>query len=337
MNIIKREHKREKRELSPLATYSINSKKEYAIQPDFLNYQTNFRYDRTMIINSDAFKRLREKAQVFINPKNDHLRTRMTHTLEVADIAINIAYALELNQNLADAIALAHDIGHTPFGHAGEKAFRESYDKKFSHEIQGRRVVEKLEKVDYLPYRGLNLTIQVRDGIQNHDFESFASTLEGQVVKFADKIAYISHDIEDAFRMGILTKKNFPEEYFKVFGKTVEERKNTLITSVIEASYGQKTIMMHNEHLKLFKELRQYMFKNVYLSDTLKEKEEHAKNVIIKLFEYYSHNPKQIPIKYVDGDDRQKACDYISGMTDQYAYDQYKKKIKEKNMKLTEF
>ena len=337
LGIKKHQELLEEENLSKRAAYSVKSTREYSLPPNFLNYQTNFQYDRTMIINSKSFRRLRNKAQVFISPTNDHHRTRMTHTYEVADIAKIISKALRLNDDLAESIALAHDLGHTPFGHAGEKALRDVYDKNFSHELQGRRVVELLEKIDYLDHRGLNLTFEVRDGIQNHDFESYAKTLEGQVVKFADKIAYISHDIEDAFSAKLLSYKTFPNEYLQLFGKTVEERKNTLITSVIEASYEKDIIMMHKEHLSTFKELRKYMFSNVYLSDALKSKEEAAMNKVKKLFEYYSNNPKKIPRDYSFGDERRRACDYISAMTDSYAQEKYNEIFKEKNTSLKDF
>lgn len=337
LGIRKRQEEYEKKTLSNLAALSSNSTRQYSLTPDFLNYQTNFQYDRTMILGSKSFRRLKNKAQVFISPTNDHYRTRMTHTIEVADIAKNIAKALRLNDDLAEAIALAHDLGHTPFGHAGEKALREVYDPNFSHEIQGRRVVELLEKVDYLDYKGLNLTFEVRDGIENHDFEKNATTLEGQVVKFADKIAYISHDIEDAFSARLLSNKTFPQEYLTFFGKTVDERKNTLITSVIEASYEQNKIMMKEDHLSTFKELRKYMFKNVYLSDALKAKEDAAIRKIKKLFIYYSENPKKIPKAFVYGDEKRKACDYISGMTDDYAQKKYSELFKDETVSLKKF
>ena len=317
MDIKKDLEKREEIELSKYATLSEKSLGRVNPLSFELKYQTDFLYDKTKILESKAFRRLRNKTQVFLNPTNDHYRTRMTHTLEVADIAKNISNALRLNVDLTEAIALAHDIGHAPFGHIGEEALNEVCRHGFSHESQGRRIVETLED------GGLNLTLEVRDGIENHDFSKNAMTMEGQVVKFADKIAYISHDIEDAFSAKILTKSNFPNEYNEIFGETLDERKSTLIISVIKASHNKDKISMLPEHLKAFKELREFMFQKVYLSKEIRDKELLVKEKIKRLFNYYAENQSEIPEKYTDGDNHRKACDYVSGMTDDFAISHY--------------
>jgi dGTPase len=263
------------------------------------------------------------KTQVFLAPAGDHYRTRLTHTLEVTQIARIIARALRLNEDLTEAAALGHDLGHTPFGHAGEAALRECYLPDFSHYKQSLRVVERLEKNG----AGLNLTFEVRDGIVNHTGSHMASTLEGVIVKFADRIAYINHDIDDACRAGILDPKDIPKDISDVLGDGHSVRINTMVSSVIDESYDKPFIRMSDDVQKATDELRAFLFENVYLNPLAKSEEIKAQEMLIKLFEYYVKSPEKMPEQYRRNCDSEGVercvCDFISGMTDRYAIETY--------------
>ncbi len=280
-----------------------------------------YQRDRDRIVHSKAFRRLKHKTQVFLAPEGDHYRTRLTHTLEVSQISRTIAGALRLNEDLTEAIALGHDLGHTPFGHAGEAALDEICPLGFSHYEQSVRVVEFLEKDG----AGLNLTKEVRDGILNHRTSGKPKTLEGAVVRLSDKIAYINHDIDDSIRAKIFVEADLPEEYTQVLGHSVRERLNTLIRDVILQSLDQAQIGMSEDIYKAMMGLRKWMFQNVYLNETAKSQEGKAQNMLKRLYEYYMQYPDRLPPEYRyfmenRGEARERVvCDYIAGMTDSYA------------------
>lgn len=285
--------------------------------------RTEFQRDRDKIIHSQSFRRLMYKTQVFLAPMGDHYRTRMTHTLEVTQIARIIARALRLNEDLTEAAALGHDLGHTPFGHAGENAMQKCFDPDFTHYKQSLRVVEELENEG----EGLNLTWEVRDGIVNHTGSNMAETLEGRIVKYADRIAYINHDIDDACRAGILSVDDIPSELRGVLGETHSERINTMVMSIIRASNDAPFIAMDDHIQKAADELRSFLFERVYRNPIAKGEESKAQDMLMYLFEYYVKNPDKLPALYqkrrdIDSVER-CACDFISGMTDRYAIEVY--------------
>ena len=263
------------------------------------------------------------KTQVFLAPAGDHYRTRLTHTLEVTQIARIIARALRLNEDLTEAAALGHDLGHTPFGHAGEAALQACYDPEFTHYKQSLRVVEKLENNG----EGLNLTWEVRDGIVNHTGKCMASTLEGVIVKFADRIAYINHDIDDACRAGVLKPEELPREITDVLGTRHSERINTMVQAIVDASYDQPHIAMTEAVGKATNDLRSFLFEHVYLNAVAKSEDTKAQEMLVKLFEYYVKHPNKIPEHYrknIDAEGIERcAADFISGMTDRYAIETY--------------
>ena len=234
------------------------------------------------------------KTQVFLFPVDEHYRTRLTHTLEVTQIARIICRALLLNEDLCEAAALGHDLGHTPFGHAGEAAMQQCYSPDFTHYKQSVRVVEKLEKDG----AGLNLTVEVRDGILNHAGENKAATLEGRIIKFADRIAYINHDIDDACRAGIMTIDDIPEDILKVVGRGHSERINTMVTAVIDASQGQPDISMTPEVFEAYEALRDFLFEAVYKNPKAKGEEKKAKAMLCEMFDYFSNHPDEMPELY---------------------------------------
>ncbi|MBQ8207589.1 MAG: deoxyguanosinetriphosphate triphosphohydrolase [Clostridia bacterium] len=285
--------------------------------------RTEFQRDRDKIIHSNSFRRLMHKTQVFLAPVDDHYRTRLTHTLEVSQIARIIARALRLNEDLTEAAALGHDLGHTPFGHAGEDAMRVCFDPNFAHYKQSLRVVEKLENDG----QGLNLTWEVRDGIVNHTGKNMASTLEGVIVKFADRIAYINHDIDDARRAGILTLEDIPKDIRDTLGNGHSERINRMVLSVIKASEGRPEIRMTDEIQQATDELRSFLFANVYENSVAKSEDEKAKALLVSLFEYYKKRPELMPKVYFNNVESEGVercvCDYISSMTDRFAIDTY--------------
>lgn len=308
----------EEKILSSYATLSSKSKGR-ARSEEKCNVRTDFQRDRDRIIYSKAFRRLKHKTQVFISPEGDHYRTRLTHTLEVSQIARTIARSLRLNEDLTEAIALGHDMGHTPFGHAGERVLQEVCSLGFKHNEQSVRVVEKLEKNG----NGLNLTYEVLNGILCHTGEKKADTLEGRIVRFADRIAYINHDIEDAIRGGIISENELPKNCLKVLGNTSGERINNMIVNIIENSRDKNEITMSTEYQEATEELRNFMFKNVYIGSNAKAEEGKAENLIrslyVKLVEEPELLPKEFYNKISDEGIERVVCDYVAGMTDRYA------------------
>ncbi len=285
--------------------------------------RTDFQRDRDRIIHSQSFRRLMYKTQVFLAPMGDHYRTRMTHTLEVTQIARIIARALRLNEDLTEAAALGHDIGHTPFGHAGEYAMQKCYDPEFTHYKQSLRVVEQLENDG----EGLNLTWEVRDGIVNHTGQHMASTLEGVIVKYADRIAYVNHDIDDACRAGILVEEDIPKGLREILGAGHSDRINTMVTSVIRASRGKPRIAMEPEIGAAADSLRSFLFERVYRNPVAKSEEAKAQDMLMQLFDYYIKHSEKLPPLYRRRLERESVercvCDFISGMTDRYAIEVY--------------
>lgn len=292
------------------------------------NLRTEFQRDRDRIIHSKSFRRLKHKTQVFISPEGDHFRTRLTHTLEVSQIGRTIARALRLNEDLVEAISLGHDLGHTPFGHSGEAVLNELKSEGFIHGEQSLKVVDFLERSD--KRIGLNLTEEVRDGILNHSGSGEAKTLEGKIIKFADRIAYINHDIDDAIRAGIISSDSLPKELTNILGNTSSERINTMIIGIVKNSYGKPIIEMEKEIYEATMELRQYMFKTVYMDSIVKSEEVKIKRLLTELYNYYMEDLNRIPKNHLDlyegrvHSDEDIVSDYIAGMTDTYAMKQIK-------------
>lgn len=312
----------EKERLSPYAFLTSETRgRERFAEP--CQFRTEFQRDRDKIIHSQSFRRLMNKTQVFLAPTGDHYRTRMTHTLEVSQIARIIARALSLNEDLTEAISLGHDIGHTPFGHAGEFAMRKCFDPEFSHYKQSLRVVERLENNG----EGLNLTWEVRDGIVNHTGSHMASTLEGVIVKFADRIAYINHDIDDACRAGILHVEDIPQNLRDVLGETHSDRIDTMVHSIVRASTDRPQIQMEEEVQYATDRLREFLFENVYRNPVAKSEESKAQEMLMRLFEHFVKHPDGMPLLYRRNCEREIVercvCDFISGMTDRYAIEVY--------------
>ena len=306
----------EEKILSPYASYSSQSKGRMFSEPQ-CQVRTCFQRDKDRIIYSKAFRRLKHKTQVFISPEGDHYRTRLTHTLEVSQIARTIARSLKLNEDLTEAIALGHDLGHTPFGHAGEKVLNDICPFGFKHNEQSLRVVEVIEGVN-----GLNLTWEVRDGIKNHTGDTIPETLEGQIIRYSDRIAYINHDIDDAIRGEIISEDSLPKECVKVLGKTSSKRINNMIINIIKESKNSNIIKMDREFQEATNQMREFMFKNVYIGSKAKE-EVKAKNIIKELYSYLKNKPEYLPKeverKLEDSSIDRVVCDYIAGMTDRYA------------------
>lgn len=319
----KEQEKVELTQLSCFATKSMHSKGRSTPEEE-CEIRTSFQRDRDRILHSKTFRRLAHKTQVFISPEGDHYRTRLTHTLEVSQIARTIARALQLNEDLTEAIALGHDLGHTPFGHTGERCLQELTEGDFSHNRHSLRVVDVLERDG----QGLNLTYEVRDGILNHPTEGKPCTLEGQVVQIADKIAYINHDIDDAIRGKVLLKEDLPLAYTNVLGMTGGERIHSLTTDIIRQSKGKEGIQMSEAVNEAFYGMRKFLFAHVYIGSSAKEQEDKAKQVIYQLFQYYIQRLEKLPLGYIErlkmGDsEKQIVCDYIAGMTDRYAIHTY--------------
>ncbi|MBE6984717.1 MAG: deoxyguanosinetriphosphate triphosphohydrolase [Ruminococcaceae bacterium] len=291
--------------------------------PDF-DVRTCYQRDCDRILHSKSFRRLMHKTQVFLQPEGDHYRTRMTHTLEVSRIARTIARSLQLNEDLTEAIAFGHDLGHTPFGHAGEIALSEVMDQPFRHNEQSLRVVDILEKDG----QGLNLTYEVRMGILGHTSSSrMPETLEGQIVRKSDQIAYINHDIDDAMRAGILTDRDIPKDISDILGDTHRDRINTLVTSMITHSTQTEELGMDAEVEAAMQKLRAFMFERVYKNPVAKGEEAKAREILKRLYEYYVRNPEKLPPDFqpqlsFDGMER-TVCDYIAGMSDKYAMYKY--------------
>ncbi len=312
--------------LSEYSSKSCNSKGRKFPEKK-CDVRTDFQRDRDRIIHSKAFRRLKHKTQVFLSPEGDHYRTRLTHTLEVAQISRTISRALRLNEDLTEAIALGHDLGHTPFGHCGENVLDEIHKGGFQHNEQSLRVVEKLEKRGY-KQGGLNLTYEVKDGILNHTGEKLPLTLEGQIVKLSDRIAYINHDIDDAIRAKVLDIDSLPSDCTDVLGYTHGDRINTMIRDVIGVSFNKDTIMMSNQVCYCTKKLRGFMFEKVYLNKEAKKEEDKAQNIISQLYNYFCKNPNKLPQEIynaiVDPNEAQENVkDYIAGMSDRYAINKY--------------
>ena len=319
---IREETQRIEREiLSPYAALSENTRgrvREAAECP----IRTPYQRDRDKVIHCKAFRRLKHKTQVFLSPEGDHYRTRLTHTLEVSQIARTIARALRLNEDLTEAVALGHDLGHTPFGHAGERALNRLMPNGFRHYEQSVRVVERLENDG----RGLNLTFEVRDGIRCHTTGQEARTMEGRIIRWADKIAYMNHDIDDAIRAGVIRESDIPRDITAVLGDTKNKRITTMVTSLIRNSPAG-VVNMDADVLEAYVALHEFMYEAVYLNDYAKREEKKVPHLIESLFGYYVRHPDRLPesmreIAEADGRE-QAACDYIAGMTDRFAVDLY--------------
>lgn len=304
--------------LSPWAQKSAKSRGR--LRPEEENeVRTCYQRDVDRIVYSKSFRRLKHKTQVFLQPEGDHYRTRLTHTLEVMRISRTIARALKLNEDLTEAIAFGHDLGHTPFGHAGEKALTEITGKSFRHNEQSLRVVDVLEKNG----EGLNLCYETRMGIVGHTGDRIPETLEGQIVRVSDRIAYINHDIDDACRAGVLSNSDIPKDISEVLGKTHSQRINTLVQDIIACSRNQAQLVRTPEIADAMERLRDFMFIHVYRNPVAKGEESKARDIIGKLYEHYLKHPEEIPADFqpqldLDGIER-TVCDYIAGMTDQYA------------------
>lgn len=312
----------EEKFLSPFARKSIDTVGRLKAEEP-CPMRTEFQRDRDRIIHCKSFRRLKNKTQVFFSPEGDHYRTRLTHTLNVSQIARSIARTLSLNEDLTEAIALGHDLGHTPFGHAGERILAKINPKGFSHNEQSGRVVDILENDG----RGLNLTREVVDGIINHKLSLTPLTLEGKAVSNADRIAYINHDIDDAIAGGFITLEDLPKPLIDVLGKTSSQRINTMIQSIFDESDGKNKVEMQEEIGKATLELRKFLFDNVYGDKRFRREEERADRMINALYEYYLKNVDILPKFYldridIDGKDT-VICDYISGMSDTYAVKEF--------------
>lgn len=320
MTIREQLEKMEEDILSPYAALSSRSLGR-DVEEEQCDIRTCYQRDRDRILHCKSFRRLKHKTQVFLAPAGDHYRTRLTHTLEVSQIARSIAKSIRVNEDLVEAIALGHDLGHTPFGHAGESALNSVCEDGFTHFEQSIRVVELLEKKG----KGLNLTKEVRDGIVNHRTSGNPSTMEGKIVRLSDKIAYINHDIDDAIRAKILKETDIPHEYTDVLGHSKKERLNTMIHDVVTNSMNQPDIIMSDKTYNAMTNLRKFMFENVYSNPIAKSQEVKAKKMLKALYEYYREHLDELPEEYriminVGGQKADRVvCDYIAGMTDQYS------------------
>jgi dGTPase len=309
-----REH--EERWLSPLAVRSYDSRGR-ARDEEPCRLRTPFQRDRDRIVHSKAFRRLRNKTQVWIDPAQDHFRTRLTHTLETTGISRGVARALGLNEDLVEAIGLGHDLGHTPFGHTGEdaldEALRRHFGGSFRHNEHSLRIVDVLERDG----RGLNLTEEVRDGILNHTGPNEPETLEGRVVRIVDRVAYINHDIDDAVRRGVLSQEELPHEEIELLGRTGARRIDRLVHDLVEESEGAGGIRQSEEIGAAMLSLRSFMFERVYLGPHTKDQHEQARAVIGRIFEYLVEHPDRVPPG--DGELPVRLADHVAGMTDRYA------------------
>lgn len=319
MSIREEIERMERENLSPYAALSQNSRGR-DIPEEPCDIRPVYQRDRDRILHCKAFRRLKNKTQVFLTPKGDHYRTRLSHTLEVSQNARTIAKALRLNEDLVEAIALGHDLGHTPFGHAGEHVLDRLCRDGFRHNEQSVRIVEKLEKDG----QGLNLTWEVRDGILNHQTRLTPHTLEGKIVRLSDKIAYINHDIDDAIRAQVMTEEDIPMELKKTLGFSTRQRLDTLIHNIVINSRDKDDIVMSDEVGEAMMDLRKFMFQHVYNNPVAKGEEEKAKAMIEQLFHYYKDHIGLLPEKYLrmleSGEQEERVVsDYIAGMTDQYA------------------
>lgn len=322
MTVRERREALEQQILSPYACRSVDSRgRQRPVEP--CPVRTCFQRDIDRIIHSKAFRRLMHKTQVFLQPEGDHYRTRMTHTIEVARIARTMARGLQLNEDLTEAAAFGHDLGHTPFGHAGERVLDEIMPEGFQHNVQSLRVVDRLEQDG----DGLNLTYEVRRGILCHTGPDTAETLEGRLLRLADKIAYINHDIDDAMRGGIIYPMDIPLEISNVLGFTHSERIDTLTVDIIESSAGTGEIRQSTACREAMHNLREFMFEAVYHNPVAKGEESKAQDMLRRLFEYYRKDPDRLPPEFQDIREREgverAVCDYIAGMTDNYAVEKF--------------
>ena len=318
MNVRERLEQEEYTRLAAYAAKAAESRGRDRAEPEAED-RTCYQRDADRILHSRSFRRLMHKTQVFLQPEGDHYRSRMTHTLEVSRVARTIARALKLNEDLTEAIVMGHDLGHTPFGHAGETALTEVLGRPFYHNEQSLRVVEKLEKNG----EGLNLTYEVRRGIVGHTGPEIPETLEGQIVRYADRIAYINHDIDDAMRAGILKNEDIPREIAAVLGYTHSERINSLVGDMISASMDRPEIRMTEPVERAMGQLRDFMFERVYRNPVAKSEESKARIIIQELYKYYLAHPDKLPVDFqpqldIEGLPR-IVCDYVAGMTDKYA------------------
>ncbi|MDD7457606.1 MAG: deoxyguanosinetriphosphate triphosphohydrolase [Clostridia bacterium] len=301
--------------------YAVKSSetKGRAIYVEPCPLRTEFQRDRDRIIHSKAFRRLKHKTQVFLSPEGDHYRTRLTHTLEVSQIARTVARALRLNEDLVEAISLGHDLGHTPFGHEGEKVLSKILGRPFEHNEQSLRVVDKLENDG----AGLNLTYEVRDGILQHKISGKPATLEGKIVSYADRIAYVNHDIDDGIRAGILKEEDLPRDVVNVLGNKKGDRINSLVQNLVKTSYDKPYVKLDDEYENALKTLRTFMFTTLYQDKEAKQEEKKADRLIEFLFEYFMSGVGKMPIFYekiANEEGREIAvCDYVAGMSDRYA------------------
>ncbi len=318
----------ELKNLSRFAFKSAESKGRKVEEPK-CEFRTEFQRDRDRIIHSKAFRRLMHKTQVFLAPEGDHYRTRLTHTIEVSQISRTIARALNLNEDLTEAIAAGHDLGHTPFGHNGEEVLNEIHPSGYKHNEQSLRVVELIESSG--KRSGMNLTEEVRDGILNHTGAVTPMTLEGQIVKISDRIAYINHDIDDALRSGVITAGELPKSSVKMFGATHSDRVNNMILNIVTNSDEKDLIQMSSEYLQEMNSLRSYMFANVYKSERVKREEELSKVevIIVSLYKYAKENIDKLPREIIEISKKEgveiAAKDYVAGMTDRFALNLYNK------------
>jgi dGTPase len=304
--------------LSPLAVRSYETHGRAHEEEEECRLRTPFQRDRDRIVHSKTFRRLKHKTQVFIDPKGDHYRTRLTHTLETAGISRTVARALRLNEDLTEAIALGHDLGHAPFGHTGEEALdqvlQERFGRRFRHNEQSLRVVEVLERDG----RGLNLTEEVRDGILRHTGGDEPATLEGKIVRLVDRVAYINHDIDDALRAGLLAPEELPREELALLGERGSRRIDTLVHDLVEASAGAGDIVQSDEIGRALLDLRAFMFERVYLGPEARAQRELAVETVRHVFDWFVDHPDELPPER-PGDLAQRVTDYVSGMTDRFA------------------
>ncbi len=331
MNIRQEFEQREYENLSQYATKSAESKGRQADEEQ-CTIRTDFQRDRDRIVHSKAFRRLMHKTQVFLAPEGDHYRTRLTHTIEVSQIARTIARGASLNEDLAEAIAMGHDLGHTPFGHSGEAVLAEIYPGGFRHNVQSLRVVDVLESGS--ARRGMNLTMEVRDGIVNHTGSVMPMTPEGQIVKVSDRIAYINHDIDDAIRSGIITVDDLPKESIAILGNTHKKRIDTLVRDMIENTIGRPTAQLSAEKMEAMNDLRTFMFKNVYHNSRVKRVEDinKVKEIVEFLYNYYLENHDELPRELLamrgEFSIEELVKDHVAGMTDRYALNTYEELTK---------
>jgi dGTPase len=318
--------KREYEMLSEYAAKAAESKGRKRVE-EKCEFRTDFQRDRDRIIYSKALRRLMHKTQVFLAPEGDHYRTRLTHTLEVAQISRSIARALRLNEDLSEAIAMGHDLGHTPFGHNGETFLNEKHEGGFKHNVQSLRVADVLECSE--TRQGMNLTEEVRDGILNHTGSKLPFTLEGQIVRISDRIAYINHDIDDALRSGVITNADLPEDCVDALGGTTTERINALIKDMVVNSDGENFISQGEVCAFFMNKLRDFMFMNVYHNDVVKgnEKLDKVRDLIFSLYDYYIKNPQELPAEFTRLADEyglaEVVKDHIASMTERYAVNRY--------------